>query len=649
MAALKKMFSPIKIGRVELNNRIVLAPMHMWWAAKEGTYSQKMIDYYEARAKGGVGLITLGDTSVAYPSPYFPYGIGVWDDRQIPSLKELAKSVHAHGGRVIPQLVHRGPDAFCSLQGIEPIGPSPTLSKLTGHRVKELSLEEIERVIDQFGEAARRVRDAGCDGVAVHAAHSYHLLGCFLSALRNKRADAYGGSIEGRLKLLLEVLQSIRARAGNDFPIVLRISGDDLVPSGRPIEETQYIVPILVEAGVAAFHVSAGVYPELLWRVIPPNGSPRGLNASLSVAVKKVTKLPVMVVGRITDPRLAEHILNENQADMVVMGRALLADPELPRKAAEGRFEDIIPCVGCCRCTAGGVGKETTCMVNPSVGREKEMTLIPTKKPRKVLVAGGGLAGLEAARIAALRGHQVSLCEKGGKLGGQFNLASIPPYKQDLSLAIQYLSRQIEKAGVITKLNTEVTPNLIGEIKPDVVVIATGGSPCIPDLPGIDGKNVVTAHDVLGGAVAMRFKNVLVIGGGAVGCEVAEFVAEQSEMTIGGAVVSIVEMLPAIATDMPGGPRAWLLHRLREKGVRMTTSATVKEVLDDGVAIAQNGTESTIRGIDLIVLALGVKPIDELTSVLKDKVAEFHVIGDAKNPRTALEAIAEGAQVGRDV
>jgi len=653
MKALKTLFSPISIGKMELRNRIIMAPMATDYANEDGTISQKLRDYHEARAKGGVALITLEVTTIDGLSPYVPHTISLWDDKFIPSFMELTNAVHAHGAKVVPQLSHPGPESLSPFfYGIQPVGPSAVMCHSTKQMCREITLEEIARVIEQFGEAARRAREAGCDGVELHAAHSYMLVGSFISALRNRRSDTYGGSVEGRLKFPLEVINSIHAKAGGDFPIILRISGDELTPGGRDIRETQYIAPVLAEAGVNAFHVSSGVFPQMAWRILPPTGTPLAINVAFSAAIKEVVDVPVMVVGRINDPRLAEDILERNQADLIVMGRALLADSELPNKAAEGRFEDIAPCIGCgLGCIAGReTGRPMTCLVNPTVGREKEMAITPAAKPKKVLVAGGGPGGLEAARVAALRGHQVTLYEKESKLGGQFNLAAIPPLKQELCKVPRYLSIQVEEAGGKVQLNTEVTPKLIEKAKPDVAIIATGGSPLIPALPGAEGKKVVTAHDVLAGRAVIQAKNVIVIGGGMVGCEVADFLAEVGDNpVVGGTAVTIVEMLPDIGLDLAPESKTLLMQRLREKGVKIITSATVKEILDDGVVIVKDGQEETILGMDYIILAMGAKSVDKLSDKIKGKVAEVYVIGDAKEPRKALEAIAEGSEVGRKI
>jgi 7beta-hydroxy-3-oxochol-24-oyl-CoA 4-desaturase len=665
--ALKELFSPIKIGSVEIQNRIAMAPMGTESGADDGTIPDKLVYYHEARAKGGVGLIIFEVTVVDQMNPYMPHGVGLWDDKHIASFKRLTDVVHAHGTKLVPQIAHPGPEALSFLFGNQPMGPSVVLASTTKQMSREMTLEDIRTVTEQFGEAARRAREGGCDGVELHAAHSYLMVGSFLSPLRNRRTDAYGGSLEGRLRLCIEVVREIKAKAGKDFPIILRISGDEMMPGGRTIEETQCIAPILVEAGVDAFHVSAGVVPLVNWRVIPPTGTPLGLNRHLSAAVKQVVNVPVLVVGRINDPVVAEDILDRGQADMVVLGRALLADPDLPNKAKEGRLDDITPCVGCSiGCFTRLVSLQPlTCINNPTVQKEREMVLTPAAKAKKVLVAGGGPAGLEAAWVAALRGHRVTLCEKEATLGGQYNLAAVPPLKQELSRTIKYLSTQARKAGVKVELNMEVTPEFVAEHAPDVVVVATGGAPLIPDIPGVGGQKVVTAHDVLAGKVVVPNGNVLVVGGGMVGLEVADFLADPGDNPfIGSTNVTVLEMTDTVGANMSGESRALLLPRLRAKGVRIVTSTKVKEILPDGLkavntvkeiqpdftsAFKEGEKDTVISGCDMLILALGARSVDPLSEKLKGKVGEVHVIGDAKQARKALEAIAEGAEIGRAI
>jgi len=652
MAALEKLFSPIKIGEMEVKNRIAMAPMTTNWAPSDGTIPDKMIEYFEARAEGGVGLIIFETVTVDERFPYIMHSVGLWDDELIPSFKRFVDAMHAHGAKVAPQISHPGPESFSFMKGIQPVGPSPALNKLTGQVCRELAIGEIGPIVEQYGEAARRAREAGCDAMELHAAHSYMLAGSFLSPLRNQRIDDYGGTIDDRLRFVLEVLESVKSRAGRDFPVILRISGDEYLSGGRDLGETLYMAPKLVEAGVDAFEISGGVQPELTWRIIPPMGSALGLNVSVAAAIKQVVDVPVMVVGRINNPRIAEDVLQKGHADMTVMGRALLADPELPHKAAEGRFDDIAPCTAC---TLGCVGEQMkmrsmTCSINPTVGREKEMAIVPAGSPKKVLVVGGGPGGMEAARVAAIRGHDVTLCEKENKLGGRLNVAAMAPMKHEIILWIQYLARQVKKVGVRVELNTAVTSELIEERKPDVVMLATGSECRVPPIPGVDKPKVVCSCDIFQRKVSPMRSNVLVVGGDSVGCEVADAIAGFGDNPLDvDNRVTIIEALSGVAEDEVPGARMLLRQRLRDKGVTIITDATVREITDDGAVIEKNGEQQEVTGMDHIVLACGARAVENLSDKIRDKVPEVHVIGDAKQPRRALEAIAEGAEVGRAV
>ena len=649
----KQLFSPIKIGSMEVKNRIVMPPMGTLFGAPDGTVTERHLNYYEARAKGGAGLIIAEVTTPNAARKYGMNTLGLFDDGLIPSWRGLAKAVHSHGAKLATQLLDPGPETATFLGGLPPVGPSIVASRMWQQIPKELSIEEIEGVIDDFAEAARRGREAGLDAIEIHAAHGYAMVGSFLSPFFNKRTDIYGGSLERRLKLLLEIVKRIKAKAGGDFPIIVRMSGDDRVPGGRTIQETQFIAPILVEAGVDALEISGGSVPATYWAVVPPSGTPLALNAPFAEAVKQVVSVPVICVGRINSPQLAEFVIANGKADLVSMGRALMADPEMPKKAAAGDFEDIAPCVadnyGCIG--SANQAKPATCIMNPAMGREKEMAIVAAKKPKRVLVAGGGPAGLEVAWVAALRGHQVSLFEKERKLGGQVNLASVPPYMQEISQLITYLSRQIEKAGVKVELGTEVTPELVQKMKPHVVIVATGAAPMVPDdIPGIDKEKVVTAWDILAGKAAQTARNVVILGGGLVGCETADFMTGTGDnLGADRTDVTILEMLENVALDMVPEPRHLLMQRLHAKGVKILTSAKVKEILDDGVLFVRDGQEESIHNVDSIILALGARAVDSLSEKIKGKVAEVYVIGDAKEPHKVLEATAEGAEVGRKI
>ena len=648
MHALNNLFRPIKIGPMEVKNRLVMAPMGTNLASHEGEITPSFIRYYTTRARGGVGLILTDDTTITSSALYHQNGPRLHDDRVIQGWKELTQAVHAHGAKIGPQLVHPSFNAPSAFSGVQPVAASPIASRRFKEIPRELTEEEIEEIIEQFAEAALRAQKAGCDTVQIHCAHAYHLLGSFLSPLYNKRTDAYGGSIEGRLRLPLEVIRRIRRKVGPDFPLLIRISGDEFQPDGRTLEESLYIAPLLVEAGIDAIHVSAGTGNNF-WLVIPPTGTPQAMNASLAEKIKGVVDVPVICVGRINHPWVAENLVASGRADMVAMGRALLADPELPNKAAQGQWDDITPCMGDLMCLATVQSEqEIRCLTNPAAGREEEATLQPAVTPKRVLVVGGGPAGMEAARVSALRGHQVTLMERASKLGGQLLLAAFPPMKQEYTTLIQYLAGQIEKAGVTVELNREVDTAVVDSFKPEVIIIATGALPLVPEaIAGIDQKHVVTAWDVLAGRTLLG-PQVVIVGGGKVGCETADFIAHPfDDMTPLAHQVTIVEMMENLALDEKSVARSLLIQRLKAKGVQIIVNAKVTEILADGVKYLREGTEEIIRGMHNIVLAMGARSENALTEAIVG--IPFHIIGDTKQPRTALEAIAEGWEVGQAI
>ncbi len=644
----ESLFAPLMIGTLEMKNRIAMAPMATDFAEGDGTVSDRMVDYYEARARGGAGLIILEVCSVDGTFPYIPRTLGLWDDAFIPGLRRLVDAVHAHGARVIPQVAHPGPESLSPLfNGTQTVGPvAGIVNGLTRMRCRELGGDEIPGVVARFGDAARRAREAGFDGIELHAAHAYMLLGSFLSALRNRRTDGYGGDLAGRCRFPLEVLRAIREAAGEDFPVTMRISADEPVPGGRGILETEYLASLFARAGVAAFHVSGGVYPDLAWRVIPPTGTPHCINAEGAGRIRRAAGVPVMAVGRILEPALADRLIERGDADVAVLGRALLADPDWPAKAESGAWEDIAPCVGCgLGCVRNReMGGDMTCIVNPAVGREREMTIRPAERKKRVMIAGGGPAGLECARVAALAGHDVTLYEREPGPGGQFNLAAAAPGKQELGKVIRYLARQAERAGAVMRMGVEVTRELLKSERPDALVVATGARPRRPDIPGAEGANVSTAWDVIGGAVDLPAGRVLVVGGGMTGCETALALATAGEGSCSG--VTILEMTEDPASDMYACARELLLEELRRREVRLVPSVTAKEITPDGALVTGPLGEERISGMDHVVIAAGSEPLDELSTAAGDSL-EVHVIGDAAEPRRVLDAIREGSETGR--
>ncbi|MBT7369088.1 MAG: FAD-dependent oxidoreductase, partial [Gammaproteobacteria bacterium] len=516
------LFTPIKIGSMELKNRIGLPPMTVGYGQENGNVTDRHNSYYGARAKGGASLIMTESCAIHPDRKYGLHPLGLYDDAQIPSWENLAKEIQSYGAKVGCQLMDPGPEGMELLTGIQPVGPSAVLSRSVFRSLpREMTTGEVEAVVEDFAEAVRRARDAGLDCVQIHAAHGYAMVGSFMSPFFNKRTDRYGGSLENRLQFLLEIIEASRAKVGPDFPITLRMSGDERRTGGRTTQETQFIARTLAEAGVDSIEISGGVIPTVFHGVVPPQGTELALNAPYAKLIKEVVDIPIMCVGRINSPRLAEFVIATGEADMVSMGRALNADPDMPNKAAEGRLDEIRPCVGCNEgCIASVMkGIPARCIINTQAGREHEDFTTPAEQPKRIFVAGGGPAGLEAARLAAVRGHEVTLFESRDKLGGQVNLASVAPYKQETSQVIRYLAREVEKVGVNVELGKKLTPELVKKLKPDTVIVATGAKPIRPNsIPGIDGENVVSSWEVLGGtSKAALSGNIVIIGGGLVG------------------------------------------------------------------------------------------------------------------------------------
>ena len=516
--------------------------------------------------------------------------------------------------------------------------PCPRLQEIP----HELRVNEIREIVEEFGDCALRVRKAGFDGIEIHGAHGY-LIAQFMSPYSNKRIDEYGGNLLNRMRFPLEIVSNIRLKAGSDFPIIFRISGDEMVPGGRTIEDTKAIAAMLEKAGVNALHISAGVYGSA-YAITPPAAIPHGWIVHFAEEVKKVVGIPVITVGRINDPFLAETIIASKKADLVAMGRASLADPELPKKAAAGRFADINPCIGCLQGCIGMIrrGQPATCLVNPTLGKEEELRIKPAHRKKRVFIAGAGPAGMEAAMVAAKRGHEVHLFEKADRLGGQLYTASIPPSKGEIAGFIAWQKKQLEDNHVSIRLNTELTEGIVTAQNPDVVVVATGSTPASPHLPGVERENVVTAHDVLEGKKDVGLR-VAVIGGGMIGSETSSHLANH------GREVTIVEMLPEIAADVNARSRPFLLKDLAEHNVKMYLNSTVKEVFADALTIERDGREEKIGPFDTVILAVGVEPCNDLRSKLEGKAVQLITIGDALSPRKALEAIREGYLAGFEV
>ena len=647
MGEFKKLFSPGRIGSLEIRNRIVMNAMGALLENLDGSVGERLTDYYEERAKGGAGLIVSSHTRVVpHPRREGFMGIAIWDDRFIPGWKKLAERVHRHGAKFFIQLGHDGRQGHSLGKSgqLESVAPSPVACPYVREIPRELSIDDIQEIVEQFGLSAARAKEAGIDGISIHAAHGY-LIAQFISPSANKRTDRYGGTLENRLRFPREIIQTIRKKVGDDYPVVIRLNGFEPVPDGLTLEDSRVIASLLTREGLDAVDVSAGTYASMPF-VLPPTEMRPGFNVIGAETIKKCVDVPVVANGRINEPLLAEQVLKERRADFIGMSRAFLADAEWPNKARAGRLEDIRRCIGCCQgCVhPEGIfaGKPISCVLNPAVGKEKETQIQPARKAKNVIVVGGGPAGLEAARVAALRGHDVTLLEKKNSLGGQFILSAHAPYRQDNAMAISWLSRQVENNGVKVERNTEVTPKLIEERKPDVLILASGAVPVLTKVPGSDRSNVVTAVDVLSGAVKVS-GNIVVVGGGMVGCETADFLGER------GCRITMIEMLADIAKDCPVTSKGFLVKRLTQYGVTVMTSASLGAISDDQVAIVRDGKEETIRGVDYVVLAMGMVSSENISHQIQDKKIEVYVIGDAKEPRKISHAISEGAEVGRRI
>jgi 2,4-dienoyl-CoA reductase-like NADH-dependent reductase (Old Yellow Enzyme family)/thioredoxin reductase len=649
---LTRLFQPGVIGKMELKNRLIMAPMATISHDAEGFIQERTVDYYVERAKGGVGLI-IAQSSNALREGRAPGRPGTWDDKFIPGLRRVSTAVHEAGGKIAWQIAHHGKlySAWLSRiprpEEIKVIGPSAVPWVRNGIAPQEATKEDIERIVEGLGEAARRVKEAGFDAVEIHGAHGY-MITQWLSPRDNRRTDEYGGSVEKRAKMACEIIARVRKKVGPDFPILFRVSGSHFIEGGATIEDTVRQAPLFVEAGADALHISASEEETTQWQFLPYM-MPDGAIVHLAAAIKKVVNVPVVTVGKIWDPRFAERILEEGKADFIAMGRALLADPELPNKAREGRFDEIRRCIYCNNCLNFAAASENararglSCTVNPAVLREKTFILEPTVSPKKVMVVGGGLAGMEAARVLAERGHQVALYERGDKLGGQWNVASALPLKAGYQSLTQHLLRGLEKSGARIILNKEVTRELVEGERPDVVVIATGANPKTLDVPGAEGKNVVQANDVIMGK-ALVGERIVVIGGRLVGMEVADLLAKQ------GKKVYLVTRNKLGEDGVPLERNVYraLRDRLIEHGVQLFPDSPVYEIRENGVHIEYQ-RELVFLKADTVILAVGAKPENKLVEELRNAGLVVHTIGDCVQARDAREAIREGAEIGRTI
>jgi len=657
----KMLFEPIKIGKVECQNRIAMAPMaiNVGFRSPEATLTQRAIDYFTERAKGGVGLIIMGATKVEKEIEGLS-DVPLVSPLALPSFSELAESVHYYGTKLFVQLsagLGRAIPGEVIDAGVQAVSASETPCFWRPDKsTRSLTVEEIEKLVAAFGRAAKILVAAGVDGVEVHGQGGY-FLDQFMASVWNKRKDKYGGDLQGRLRIIIEIFQTIKKEAGEDFPVTCKfclkhylkgpqsgaIKGEVFEEAGRDVEEGLEIARILEKVGFDGLQVAAGCWESRYWINVPPY-QPYGCMVDMAEQAKKVVSIPVITTGRISTPEFAEQILTKGQADIVALGRPLLADPYWPAKAKRASAEAIRPCTSCndgCRYRMAQ-GKPISCAVNPAAGKERLYEVRPAEVPKKVLVIGGGVAGMEVARIASARGHDVILCERSQNLGGHLIEVSVPGFKDGYKALLDWYRNQLSVAKVAVRMGTEVTTGLVREERPDVVIVATGSTPIIPDISGVEKPMVVTAVDLLLGR-SKSGDTVVVAGGGLVGCEVALWLAQQGKKVI------IVEILPEIFLDILFANKLMLMQLLDLNKVEIMTGTCFNEIGDREVTVMSEGFGERKIACDTVVLAVGLKSERDLYNSLRQEIPEIYMIGDCKEPRKVMDAIWDAFNVGRTI
>jgi 2,4-dienoyl-CoA reductase-like NADH-dependent reductase (Old Yellow Enzyme family)/thioredoxin reductase len=651
----KELFRPGRIGSMALRNRIVMAPMGTYLAGRDGLVTDRLKSYYEARARGGAGLIIVGVASIDHPrGKVMTRQVGISEDKFIPGLAGLAEAVHRHGAKIGIQLQHGGRIAAPFLSGgNEAVSASvvPLVPAELGN-TRALEVPEIARLVECFARAAGRAKGAGLDGVEIHAGHGY-LINQFLSRSTNKRQDEYGGDLSNRSRFLREIITAIRDAVGRDYPVWCRLDGREYaIENGITLSEAQATARMSVEAGVNAVHVTGYGGSEGVHFTEAPLVYIPGYLAPLAREIKKTVNVPVIAVGRIS-PEMGERILRRGQADLIAMGRPLLADPDLPQKLMEGRADEVRKCIYCYTCVHQiFVRNNVTCAINPATGKESEPPAALPAGAKRVLVVGGGPAGLEAAATAAARGHRVTLYEKEKRLGGSLNFASI--LRPENAELVQYLIRQARRAKVDLKLGETVTPELAASLKPDVLVLASGAIRRNYTIPGIEGKNVIDGDKLrqrLGGYsprfvrwVSRRWmplgKRIAVLGGGLVGCELAVFLAER------GRRVTILENTDQLAPEM-AWPFKWMvLDKLNRYKVDILTEVKYETLRDGSVDIALKNGEKRSVAADTMIVATGTGPDGEIQAAFQGAAPEVYLVGDCGKMSFIKDSIAEGRRIG---
>ena len=632
------LFEPIQIGKTTVKNRIFMPPLSTNLADK-GYVTDALVEHYSNRARGGVGLIVTEVTTVEPTYTYLPGDMSIYDDSYIPGWKKLVDAVHKYDTKILSQLFHPAYMAFPVPGTPQLIAPSNVGPYYAKSAPRAVTVEELHVLVRQFGEAALRFKKAGGDGVEIQCAHAHGLLGGFLTPLYNKRTDEYGGDINGRLRLTLEVIREVRKQCGDDFIIDVRISGDEYSEGGLTLNDMIYVSKQLEKEGVDFLHVSGGNTIKRGSSMPAPGTSPAP-HAHASEEIRKHVHIPVATVARINEPWVAEELIADGKADICMIGRANLCDSEFANKAREGRTDDIRPCIGCGRCLTGIMfGKPIACTVNPSV-ETNDIDEADVKK--KVLVIGGGPAGMEAAYVAKKRGHEVVLCEKENELGGLLRLAAVPISKQELCKVIKFMARRLNNEGIDVRTGCEVTPQMLeDEFKDYEIICSTGAKP--KEIEAFKQfKQTMTADDILSGR-KFPGRKIVILGGGSVGCETADYLAPLvNDLFPANRDVTVIEMTGSLMTGDGGAAKSRLTQRLMSKGVKLLLNAQVKKVDESTITYEQDGEEHTIKDADTLVFAVGYTPT-------KVEYENAHYIGDCGKVGNLKDAISGAYQLAKSL